>query len=145
MRKTPRGRISKEKGTRNAPTQSKGKKKKISLNTEEKKKKKKKEPDEDGMHKVQPSGQGKDKSTQTAPASLTKASSFVISRNNAAPTSSARYSSRKHTQTDTSAKEMLNLSNGRRSLLQERYKTSMQTVPADHRTAPCQEPSVRRT
>ncbi|MED6222947.1 hypothetical protein PIB30_069322 [Stylosanthes scabra] len=52
MPKTPRGRISNEKGTRNAPTQSKGKKKKISLNTKKKKKKKKKkknkkkEPDE---------------------------------------------------------------------------------------------------
>ncbi|MED6223406.1 hypothetical protein PIB30_073670 [Stylosanthes scabra] len=35
----------------------------------------------DGTYKVQPSGQGKDKSIQTAPASLTKASSFAISRN----------------------------------------------------------------
>ncbi|MED6152605.1 hypothetical protein PIB30_093589, partial [Stylosanthes scabra] len=50
MRKTPRGRISNEKGTRNTPTQSKGKKKKISLNTE-KKKKKKKEPDEGSTQK----------------------------------------------------------------------------------------------
>ncbi|MED6127553.1 hypothetical protein PIB30_089126 [Stylosanthes scabra] len=49
MRKTPRGRISNEKGTMNAPTQSKGKKKKISLNTE--KKKKKKEPDEGSTQK----------------------------------------------------------------------------------------------
>ncbi|MED6221564.1 hypothetical protein PIB30_056002 [Stylosanthes scabra] len=73
----------------------------------------------DGTHNVQPSGQGKNKSTQTAPASLTKASSFVISRNSATPTSSARYSNRKHTHADTSAKETLNLSNGRRRLLQE--------------------------
>ncbi|MED6127917.1 hypothetical protein PIB30_092612 [Stylosanthes scabra] len=51
MRKTPRGRISHEKGMRNAPTQSKGKKKKISLNTEENKKKKRKEPDEGNTQK----------------------------------------------------------------------------------------------
>ncbi|MED6187294.1 hypothetical protein PIB30_075085 [Stylosanthes scabra] len=145
MRKTPRGKSSDEKGTRNTPTQSKGEKKKISLNTKKKKKKKKKEPDEDSMHKVQPSGQGKDKSTQTAPVSLTKASSFVISRKSAAPTSSARYSSRKHTYADTSAKEMLNLSNGGRRLLQERHETSMQKIPADRRTALCQDPSFRRT
>ncbi|MED6199520.1 hypothetical protein PIB30_076694, partial [Stylosanthes scabra] len=50
MRKTPRGSISDEKGTRNAPTQSKGEKKNISLNTE-KKKKKKKEPDESNTQK----------------------------------------------------------------------------------------------
>ncbi|MED6110556.1 hypothetical protein PIB30_044190 [Stylosanthes scabra] len=89
MRKTPRGRSSDEKGTRTAPTQSKGEKKKVSLNTEKKKKKKKKEPMKNtflgitsifygfsiitlkgnyanGTHKVQPSGQAKDKSTQTA-------------------------------------------------------------------------------
>ncbi|MED6164412.1 hypothetical protein PIB30_089781, partial [Stylosanthes scabra] len=59
------------------------------------------------MHKVQPSDQGKNKSTQTAPASLTKANSFAISRKSAAPTSSARCSSRKHTYADTFAKEML--------------------------------------
>ncbi|MED6154097.1 hypothetical protein PIB30_108739, partial [Stylosanthes scabra] len=51
MRKIPRGRSSDEKGTRNAPTQSKGEKKKISLNTEKKKKKKKKEPDEGSTQK----------------------------------------------------------------------------------------------
>ncbi|MED6199993.1 hypothetical protein PIB30_081040 [Stylosanthes scabra] len=51
MRKTPRGRTSNEKGTRNAPTQSKGKKKEVSLNTEKKKKKKKKEPDEGSTQK----------------------------------------------------------------------------------------------
>ncbi|MED6177153.1 hypothetical protein PIB30_095287 [Stylosanthes scabra] len=71
---------------------------------------------QDGTHKVQPSGQGKDKSTQTAPASLTKASSFAISRKSAAPTSSTRCSSRKHTNADTSTKETLNLSNGGRRL-----------------------------
>ncbi|MED6129006.1 hypothetical protein PIB30_103519 [Stylosanthes scabra] len=141
MWKTPRERITNEKGKRNAPTQSKGEKKKISLNTEKKKKKRRRNPMKisgkiksfeecsspqreygcslDGTHKVQPSGQGKDKSTQTAPASLTKASSFAILRKSATPTSSARCSSRKHTYSDTSAKETLNLSNGERRLLQE--------------------------
>ncbi|MED6199995.1 hypothetical protein PIB30_081081 [Stylosanthes scabra] len=71
----------------------------------------------DGTHKVQPSGQGKDKSTQTAPASLPKASSLAISRKSVAPTSSARCSSRAHTYADTYAKEKLNLSNGGRRLL----------------------------
>ncbi|MED6152154.1 hypothetical protein PIB30_089186 [Stylosanthes scabra] len=47
MRKTPRGIISNKKGTRNAPTQSKGKKKKVSLNTKEKKK----EPNEGSTQK----------------------------------------------------------------------------------------------
>ncbi|MED6123253.1 hypothetical protein PIB30_047408 [Stylosanthes scabra] len=51
MRKTPRGRSSDEKGTRNTPIQSKGEKKKISLNTEKKKKRKKKEPDEASTQK----------------------------------------------------------------------------------------------
>ncbi|MED6198886.1 hypothetical protein PIB30_070801, partial [Stylosanthes scabra] len=51
MWKTPRGRISDEKGMRNAPTQSKGEKKKRSLNTEKKKKKKKKEPDKGSTQK----------------------------------------------------------------------------------------------
>ncbi|MED6184243.1 hypothetical protein PIB30_045561 [Stylosanthes scabra] len=46
----PRGRISNEKGTRDAPTQSKGKKKKVSLNTG-KKKEEKKEPDEGSTQK----------------------------------------------------------------------------------------------
>ncbi|MED6128205.1 hypothetical protein PIB30_095363, partial [Stylosanthes scabra] len=98
-----------------------------------------------GTHKAQPSGQGKDKSTQTAPTSLTKASCFAISRKSATPTSSARCSSRKHTYVDTFAKETLKLLNGKRRLLQERHETSMQKIPADRRTAPCQEPSVRRT
>ncbi|MED6152236.1 hypothetical protein PIB30_089940, partial [Stylosanthes scabra] len=50
MRKNPSGKISDEKGTRNAPPQSKGKKKKVSLNPEKKKKKKKK-PYEDRTQK----------------------------------------------------------------------------------------------
>ncbi|MED6212920.1 hypothetical protein PIB30_088114 [Stylosanthes scabra] len=65
--------------------------------------------------KSNPLAKEKTKSIQTAPTSLAKASNFAISRKSAAPTSSARCSSRKHTYADTSAKETLNLSNSRRS------------------------------
>ncbi|MED6185410.1 hypothetical protein PIB30_056828 [Stylosanthes scabra] len=51
IRKKLRGRVSNEKGTRDTPTQSKGKKKKVLSNTEKKKEKKKKEPDEGSIQK----------------------------------------------------------------------------------------------
>ncbi|MED6172981.1 hypothetical protein PIB30_055118 [Stylosanthes scabra] len=80
--------------------------------------------------KSNPLAKGKTKSTQTAPASLTKASSFAILRKSAALNSSARCSRRKHTYADTSAKETLNLSNGGKRLLQERRS---QRIAAMHR------------